>query len=615
MKQRIHYLLILLMASLLVVSCVKEKDRSDEPPLGPNDVQIHLPVSGVSTELTSHSKALLPGTPEEDVVNSLQIYLFAGGNWVRTIDVGEDKPNQDINTVWNRGTQTVVLRGLDITKAYAIYAIANHKLTGVTTVDGLMAAFTERSSAQSPPLPTLTQGLVMSGSVANHTFSASNNNKVTIPLTRQVVKMQLMLKMDPAFFAAYPDIVWASNKEVATEPAPLSVAIYNLASRAFIYPNADNRIPNGATPISYGPLSVKSVDGYWPPVTGYIYENYFVDKTFPATYAIINLPYRIGSTIVNHNYYRMQFSQDDGSPFKLKRNRAVQVTATVTGFGLKNPPADNNLLSAIEVKPWADYTVNGDVDNVQLNIATNPVIDFVNGKNGELKFWTNYPSKIYVESTGYLINSTKTETCQVDDYFSDLSGTRSIDTETGIITFSPKDKNLEGRRMQIEVNVGGLKKRINLSFRYVLDIKNIAGSSPTRLSYNGYVGEYPATTNGPGLAEGEASTDQLEPPYAKLEIATTNTAGNNWAAARLLCDIKNNWRAPRIREAAYMYNQRAFFPSRLNFTAMDNQELYSATEHRVDHSLFLWYGFGLSGGWAGAYVKNSTYVFRCVREI
>ncbi|MEG1464461.1 MAG: fimbrial protein [Mucinivorans sp.] len=615
MKQRIHYLLILLMASLLVVSCVKGKDRSDEPPLGPNDVQIHLPVSGVSTELTSHSKALLPGTPEEDVVNSLQIYLFAGGNWVRTIELSEDKPNQDINTVWNRGTQTVVLRGLDITKAYTIYAIANHKLTGVTTVDGLMAAFTERSSAQSPPLPTLTQGLVMSGSVANHTFSASNNNKVTIPLTRQVVKMQLMLKMDPAFFAAYPDIVWASNKEVATEPAPLSVAIYNLASRAFIYPNADNRIPNGATPISYGPLSVKSVDGYWPPVTGYIYENYFVDKTFPATYAIINLPYRIGSTIVNHNYYRMQFSQDDGSPFKLERNRAVQVTATVTGFGLKNPPADNNLLSAIEVKPWADYTVNGDVDNVQLNIATNPVIDFVNGKNGELKFWTNYPSKIYVESTGYLINSTKTETCQVDDYFSDLSGTRSIDTETGIITFSPKYKNLAGSRMQIEVNVGGLKKKINLSFRYVLDIKNIAGSSTTRLSYNGYVGQYPATTNGPGLAEGEASTDQLEPPYAKLEIAPTNTASNNWAAARLLCDIKNNWRAPRIREAMYMFNHKGFFPSRLNFSALHGDEAYSATEHSTNHDVFLWYGTTVSGGWASIKPKSSVLFFRCVREI
>lgn len=626
MKQTTYYYLLIWVASLLMASCTQEIETTEISSLGPNDVQISLPVSGVSAVPGSRATVPMPGTPEEDVVNSLQLFLFNGSTLVKTVTLSEQNPNQDDHTVWNRATQTVVLRGLDTKQAYTIYAIANHTLSGIATEADIMAAFTQRSTQIEPPLPTLTQGLVMSGKVEGHDFK-SHSNKVTIELIRQVAKMQLILKMDPAFFAAYPGIVWASDKEnIPTEPNPLSVAIYNLASHSYIYPRNNAAtppvivIPGDAASISYGPLSVKTTDGEWPVVTGYIYENSFADKKIPATYAIVNLPYRMGSSVVNRNYYRMQFSEPDGSPFKLLRNNLYQVTATVTGFGLKNPPKDGNLLSELVVKPWTGYTVNGDVDDVKLSIASNPVVDFINGASGEIKFWTNQTSNINIELEGTFVYSDGTPDAKVklNDYFDNLAGTKSIDTGKWVITVSPtKDKGYQKDvdKVKIWLNVSGLRKEVTLSFRHVLDITKISGATTTRSSYNSLTGG--AGANGLALTEAEASSDAKEPPYAKLEIASANTGMGFWSDALAMCDRSKGWRAPRIREAHYMYSNIDNFPLRFNFTSFDRSRMYSSTDNFPNSTTkFLWAGFGITGADASIEYKSSTQVFfRCVREI
>ncbi|MEG1956046.1 MAG: hypothetical protein RR066_08360, partial [Mucinivorans sp.] len=413
-----------------------------------------------------------------------------------------------------------------------------------------------------------------------------------------------------------------------TEPNPLSVAIYNLASHSYIYPRNNAAtppvivIPDGAGPISYGPLSVKTTDGEWPVVTGYIYENSFADKKFPATYAIVNLPYRMGTSVVNRNYYRMQFSQPDGSPFKLLRNNLYQVTATVTGFGLKNPPKDGNLLSELVVKPWTGYAVNGDVDDVKLSIVTNPVVDFINGTSGEIKFWTNQTSNINIEPIGTFIYSDgKPEAnLQLNDYFDNLAGTKSIDTGKWTITVSPKDKeNKNVDKVKIWLNVSGLRKEVTLSFRHVLDLTKISGTTTTRTSYNSLTGEVAAGTNGQPLTEAEASNDAKEPPYAKLEIASAYTAnGASWLDARTKCDKTKGWRAPRIREAYYLYSNKAMFLERFNFSKVDvNLRMFSSTENSPNYTTkFLWAGFGITGADASVEYKSFDKVFfRCVREI
>ncbi|MEG1748812.1 MAG: hypothetical protein RR249_03885, partial [Tannerellaceae bacterium] len=78
------------------------------------------------------------------------------------------------------------------------------------------------------------------------------------------------------------------------------------------------------------------------------------------------------------------------------------------------------------------------------------------------------------------------------------------------------------------------------------------------------------------------------------------------------------WRAPRIREAYYLYSNRTMFLNRFNFSEVEtNSRMYSSTEQFPNHTTdFLWAGFGITPNNASNWPKNNPYIFfRCVREI
>ncbi|MEG0559610.1 MAG: hypothetical protein RR513_03770 [Muribaculaceae bacterium] len=600
MKKEIYTLIWAMI--VMLTSCAQ--DNTTEQQIDKNDVQITLALSGA--ELILNGRADVPGTPEEDVINSVQLFFSVSGTFVNNIYLTAQEPNYDKNTVWDKMNNKVVLRNFDKSKTYTIYAVINHNKIDATTDVQLKEVFTHIENEID--LPTLRKGLIMSGTVTNCDFTKNDNN-VTIDLIRQVAKMELYLRLDPNFFAAYPTIEWASNKDY--EPKPVSIFLYNLANNSYIFERPDHKIPlTGLQPIHYDRQQVKTVDGSWPVVYGYIYENHFVDNSIPATYAIINVPYRIGtSAAINNNYYRIQFDDpyNPGKPFKLQRNMLYQITTTITGFGQKSPPLDGTLLTDIIAKPWNDYSVNGDISYIMLNIASNQVLDFVNSGSGKIFFSTNQPlSKISIEPTCSIIkNDNSTMKVNVSNY---LSYKIDLDASfNGAITVTPKGVNTDMKAIKLTINVSGVKRIITFSFRYVLD-NTLLSTKTTRKSYNTWTGEVP-TNNGAYLTYDEANNDDREPPYAKLEIAPSNTGYTPWIDARKLCT--NGWRAPRIREARNLYKYAN--TARFNYTPVGNT-VYSASEFNLTNYWF-YTKPGADEVVSNNIQKNQGIAFRCVREI
>ncbi|MDD3038674.1 DUF1566 domain-containing protein [Bacteroides sp.] len=107
---------------------------------------------------------------------------------------------------------------------------------------------------------------------------------------------------------------------------------------------------------------------------------------------------------------------------------------------------------------------------------------------------------------------------------------------------------------------------------------------------------------------------QNDPPYAKLQVATTNESISlTWNEAKMACKNKTtngtDWRLPRVSELLLIMNNRLTLNAIADFQPIDaNNAFWSGTQYDTDNCWYL--GNSVTFG-----AKTLTFRVRCVREV
>ncbi|MEG1635494.1 MAG: hypothetical protein RR388_07695, partial [Rikenellaceae bacterium] len=240
----------ILATALMFASCSQEY-IDPQHVSSADDLQIKLNLTGATSE--PGSRVSQPGTPIEDGIQTVRLLFYKGDTQsaYREFTSGSSIGGSSTET-WDQATQTFTWHRcpLDKSKIYKIIAIVNKGNSNTTidaggypsdffglTLDQLNSART--SFLRSDGLianPTINSGLLMTGEVD---ADLATNKNISITLERQLAKVEVTVKLDPAFAAAFPDVEWANDKN--TEPKPMTVSLEGIPTKAFIM--KQNKLP------------------------------------------------------------------------------------------------------------------------------------------------------------------------------------------------------------------------------------------------------------------------------------------------------------------------------------------------------------------------------------
>ncbi|MEG2599229.1 MAG: fimbrial protein [Muribaculaceae bacterium] len=372
--KRIKNIGLWVVALLVLASC--SNDAVDEKLLPKDAVQIKLSLGGQSNV---QNRAPQTGTPDENYIGNIQVFIFTvtadnTGLLEKVISFDADKSTTDdmLNT-WDKATNTITIRGIEKGEKVA-YAVANGTKAngfdqelfkvGVTTQQTLIDHSTQRQgNIVAPSMGS--NGLLMCGNVR---FKAPDNNSISIPMVRQVAKVNLHVALDKSFSDSYPGIKFG---EASISPATFTT--YNVPTHSYLLEDLvphTPTLPALSTLLDYQQMNFRHVGlesaREWKAEI-YVYENPQTGNTIAdmkqATQFLISIPYSVGGVRYENKYIiNINDKSDTNSPYKTKRNNIYDVNVTVLGFGSANPDTGRTTVTT-EVLPWNAVDLEENVGN------------------------------------------------------------------------------------------------------------------------------------------------------------------------------------------------------------------------------------------------------------
>lgn len=369
---------VAMMFAFALSSCTKDPIDGDmqqpdkEVPAG----MICIDFSSTDSQLADTRAGELQ-TTEEKRIDAADIFFYGtteGGNKgilvkrVSTSDQGVDLADSKI---------LIPNTGLEANEAYKIVVVANggvgfttDDLTVGSSIDILTEKFTFITDITSLKTP-----LLMSGQVDSHIFS--NNPTAKIEMVRQVVKLNVTVKLGDILTKTYPDAQFGG---ITADVGKADLSIWNLPSHSFVMNNVSLPTPSKMLPEVPKEMPWNATAQEWNFTTyAYAHTDYplggAVNGTAPAakdrsTQFTLRLPYRLTSTdqIVANNYYKIYIDdpEDPHKPHKTVRNKIYNVAVTINGFGNDTPdyPGGLDMTVTTNVLPWNVFERFSDISDV-----------------------------------------------------------------------------------------------------------------------------------------------------------------------------------------------------------------------------------------------------------
>lgn len=353
---------VAMMLAVALGSCTKEPLDGDmqhpgnELPAG----MICIDFSGTDSQRLDTRADELQTTEEKRIV-AADIFFYGtteGGNKgelvkrVSTSDEGVDLLADSKIVIPNIGLETK--------EAYEIVVVANGGTDFTTddlTVGSSIDVLTHKITAVTD-IALLKTPLLMSGVVDSHIFS--NNPIAKIDMVRQVVKLNVTVKLSNTFTETYHSAQFGGRTE-AVGKADLS--IWNLPSHSFVMSSNIQQLPSESKMLPAIPNEMlwNATTKEWK-FTTYAYANPVQGKDANAknrsTQFIFQLPYRLTliAPIVTDNYYKIYIDDTNNpfNPYMTIHNTIYNVAVTVNGFGSEIPdyPGGLDMTVTTNVLPW-----------------------------------------------------------------------------------------------------------------------------------------------------------------------------------------------------------------------------------------------------------------------
>lgn len=350
---------VAMMLAVALGSCTKESLDGDmqhpgnELPAG----MICIDFSGTDSQRLDTRADELQTTEEKRIV-AADIFFYGtteGGNKgelvkrVSTSDEGVDLLADSKIVIPNIGLETK--------EAYEIVVVANGGTDFTTddlTVGSSIDVLTHKITAVTD-IALLKTPLLMSGVVDSHIFS--NNPIAKIDMVRQVVKLNVTVKLSNTFTETYHSAQFGGRTE-AVGKADLS--IWNLPSHSFVMSSNIQQLPSESKMLPAIPNEMlwNATTKEWK-FTTYAYANPVQGKDANAknrsTQFIFQLPYRLTliAPIVTDNYYKIYIDDTNNpfNPYMTIHNTIYNVAVTVNGFGSEIPDIVGTTVTT-SVLPW-----------------------------------------------------------------------------------------------------------------------------------------------------------------------------------------------------------------------------------------------------------------------
>lgn len=247
--------------------------------------------------------------------------------------------------------------GLETKEAYEIVVVANggvgfttDDLTVGSSIDMLTAKITAVTD-----IALLKTPLLMSGVVDSHIFS--NNPIAKIDMVRQVVKLNVTVKLSNTFTQIYPNAQFGGS---TPEVGKVDLSLFNLPSHSYVMNNVT--LPTDSRMLRFDDkeMAWSSSKKMWE-FTTYAYANHVLGSDATAkgrsTQFVLQLPYRLtrNDEVVKDNYYKIYIddTKDTSNPYKTVRNHLYNVAVMVNGFGNAVPDIIGTSVT-INVLPWGN---------------------------------------------------------------------------------------------------------------------------------------------------------------------------------------------------------------------------------------------------------------------
>lgn len=350
-------LLILVIASLLC-SCTKEpivgeKHPGNEFPPG----MICIDFSGSDSQRIGTSAYELQNEQEKDIQEvDIFFYSTTKGNLnllVKHVSTG------DVNVFLTGSKILVPTEGLNRSEKYLIQVVANgggERFTDLvvgSSIDKLSERLTSIDDIRWLKTP-----LLMSG---QSYFIFMHEPIVDINLIRQVVKLNVTVKLSEGFISSYPGVEFGGMRNSQVPKSDIS--LFKLPSHSFMVNRSETVLPQDSKM-----LNSENQKLPWNPdnlewtFSTYAYENPVRgdDPTSKdgSTQFILQMPYQLRFTnlVVTDNYYKVYINdaKSERDPHKTVRNHLYDIRVTINGFGSDTPdyPSGLDMTVTTNVLPW-----------------------------------------------------------------------------------------------------------------------------------------------------------------------------------------------------------------------------------------------------------------------
>ncbi|MEG1897701.1 MAG: hypothetical protein RR217_05890, partial [Mucinivorans sp.] len=304
--------------------------------------------------------------------------------------------------------------------------------------------------------------IIMSGATE---YNYSVEPKVTVPLIRQLARIDVKITFNADFTKVYPGLRF--HEESVFEASPFIYA-YNLPNCSYISnPKGSNpkfvellKQPDNHMMNSYA-VALRS----WEHIA-YAYENLTFGKITDnadtrknAFCMVLRLPYTLKegdlTTTVTENYYKFYITDPSpdaaNSPHKIVRNHLYRVGVEVNGFGSTNP-GDDYIHVSTKVLPWdTEDITSSDGEFLTVNRASLHLKHTI--ANSELVVQSHDPEHTTVAAAGGKVNVAYNKT-------------------TGAVTLSAKYDplilELKPAYETITITAGSLTKTVNIEYEPIV---------------------------------------------------------------------------------------------------------------------------------------------------
>ncbi|MEG2761037.1 MAG: fimbrial protein [Mucinivorans sp.] len=487
--------ILIIALGVVLSSCTKAPMGGDEP-LAEGTMQIKFTLSdNRAAQPTTPSRAgeTDAGTLGENDISNLKIMFYNIGTTdetsllvdYRNMDLMPSGPGQDDTPIegdgfrWDPVTKMLTIKpAIDLRKKYKVVVIANwrnweqmvdptdyrSKVTNIKALDEYFTNMTAEDlyNSASGWIPGRIGTIIMSGATE---YNYSVEPKVTVPLIRQLARIDVKITFNADFMKVYPGLRF--HEYSVFEASPFIYA-YNLPNCSYILDTKGSN-PKFVELLKQPGNSMLNIYSArlrsWEQ-TVYTYENLTFGKITDnadtrknAFCMVLRLPYTLKegdlTTTVTENYYKFYITDPSpdaaDSPHKIVRNHLYRVSVEVNGFGDSNP-GDDYLHVSTKVLPWdTEDITSSDGEFLTVNRASLHLKHTI--ANSELVVQSHDPEHTTVAAAGGKVNVAYNKT-------------------TGAVTLSAKYDplilELKPAYETITITAGSLTKTVKIEYEPIV---------------------------------------------------------------------------------------------------------------------------------------------------